>query len=243
MDYSICKGCFFSEDCLTPCESCNKYVVDQACCIEDEILLKRGGNLQQLNVPYPVRMVGARACWFLDKLSAVTLAPSVWKICEEAFKYCDNLSSVNLARVRSIGKGAFEDCPSLRRINLPSSVESIEEVAFANSGLEEISIPEGITFLYVSTFCGCKNLQKVDLPTTLKVIEDTVFDGCKSLTSIVLPRQLFKIGDYAFANCINLTQIVFKGMVEDWHRVDLGNCWCENTPIKQIVCCDGVVDL
>ena len=56
MDYSICKGCFFSEDCLTPCESCNKYVVDQDCCIEDEILLKRGGNLQQLNVPYPVRM-------------------------------------------------------------------------------------------------------------------------------------------------------------------------------------------
>lgn len=55
-------------------------------------------------------------------------------ISQGAFRYCDNLISVDLPEsLKYIHAHAFEDCPNLKELNLPSSLVSIDETAFLDS--------------------------------------------------------------------------------------------------------------
>lgn len=81
--------------------------------------------------------------------------------------------------VTSIGKYAFEDAPSLKKITLPDTLDRIKELSF----------------------CGCKDLSVVNLPNSLSVIEYGTFIDCVSLKEIILPKSLVHIGQFVFSGC------------------------------------------
>jgi len=56
-------------------------------------------------------------------------------------------------------ESAFEDCTGLTEINIPDSVEKIEDYAFY----------------------GCSSLTKINIPERVAIGEN-VFEGCKGLT-------------------------------------------------------------
>ncbi|MBO4982462.1 MAG: leucine-rich repeat protein [Clostridia bacterium] len=85
--------------------------------------------------------------------------------------------------ITKIGKFVFRNALTIKKVNLPSSLEVIGEEAFFNSGLSEI------------------NLNKV---TT---IEDYAFGSCLSLTSILLPVSVTTLGDYVFQYSHNLEEV------------------------------------
>ena len=49
-----------------------------------------------------------------------------------AFLYCNSLSSLTLSNIETISDGAFQVCPSLTSITIPSSITSIGGYAFLN---------------------------------------------------------------------------------------------------------------
>ena len=61
----------------------------------------------------------------------------------------------------TIGYQAFKDKTNLHTVNLPSTLTTIEQESFKNSGLTEIHIPASVTFIGKGAFSDCANLTDV----------------------------------------------------------------------------------
>ena len=59
-------------------------------------------------------------------------------------------------------------------------------------------IPEGVTRIGDSAFCGCNSLTSVVIPNSVTSIGDSAFLGCDSLKSITIPASVEKIGRLCF---------------------------------------------
>jgi len=68
-----------------------------------------------------------------DDVTHVRVDPFVNRIGENAFHCCRQLINVELCegRLEHIDRGAFENCTSLKSINIPSSVKVIGKEAFS----------------------------------------------------------------------------------------------------------------
>lgn len=78
-------------------------------------------------------------------LETLVIADTVKTIGKYAFRNLTKLSSVTFsASLETIGEYAFDGCESLTVFNAPSSLKTIEYSAFANSGLETVTLNEGL---------------------------------------------------------------------------------------------------
>lgn len=64
--------------------------------------------------------------------------------------------------VRIIGEDTFYGCTNLKKVKLPKTALSLGEYAFANSGIKEIVLPEGIDTISAYCFYECKELKAVN---------------------------------------------------------------------------------
>ncbi len=115
--------------------------------------------------------------------------------------------------VTEIGQGAFSDCTSLTSISLPSSLTSIGDWAFSNTGISSVSIPEGITDIKGRVFNSCQNLISIVFPSSLKYIGEYAFAGCASLSKINLPESLETIGKESFSYCPLIKNVTIPASV------------------------------
>ena len=67
--------------------------------------------------------------------------------------------------------------------------------------LEEVTLPEGITYVAANAFRNCRTLRRVTLPSTLTEIRDGAFAYCPVLEEVSFPEGLTAIGNNAFAGC------------------------------------------
>ena len=131
-------------------------------------------------------------------------AYKVVAIDDYAFKGSPTLKKVVLPiTIESIGTGAFEECGELTTVEIPygSLLTHLGESVFASSGLKSIKFPEGITELPRFAFKECRKLDQVILPESLVKIGISVFIYCQSLKTIELPKGLREIDICAFAYC------------------------------------------
>jgi len=84
--------------------------------------------------------------------------------------------------VKTIGKGAFAGCETLKNITIPSGVTTISDAAFSY----------------------CNNLISADISNTVTDIGNQAFIHCEKLTSLEIPSSVISIGDYAFNGCYAL---------------------------------------
>ncbi len=102
-------------------------------------------SLRQICFPETIKTIGARAfqnCW---ELESINLSSCTCGIGEYAFFCCSSLQDIKIPIVKSIQKGTFIDCKSLRKVVLPYGVESIGEDAFRGCGIREVVLPETIS--------------------------------------------------------------------------------------------------
>lgn len=157
-----------------------------------------------------------------DKLTGICLPDSITSVGTYSFACCSKLERVSLPQsLTNIEDGAFYETTSLQNITFPSSLKKIGKLAFNNSGLVKVVIPEGVTTLGYETFEYSKNIKSVTLPTTITDFGDTVetyngseyeidadtFYGCSSLEEIVLPEGITKLGNGMFGGCEKLTEV------------------------------------
>ncbi len=109
-----------------------------------------------------------------------------------AFEACASLKKVALPEgFRFISPGTFSGCTSLKEVNFPETLVGIGEGALAETAIEEIVLPEGVTSFY-AVATGCKDLRRIVLPSTVKALSYMVFGGLPALREVTLPRRFEK---------------------------------------------------
>jgi flagella basal body P-ring formation protein FlgA len=102
---------------------------------------------------------------------------------------------------------AFENCVNLTSIDIPVTVNHIDNNAFAGcTSLKTADLSSKVDYLY-GTFSGCTALTSVTLSSPLTSISNGVFEDCESLESITIPASVNDISTSAFEGCTSLERV------------------------------------
>ncbi len=124
--------------------------------------------------------------------------------------------------VEGIGSYAFgastssQACTKLEGVEIPSTITSIDQAAFANcTSLKNVKFAQDSTLQSIgsSAFLNCTSLQNIDLPKSLQTIAASAFSA-SSLESVYIPASVLSIGKRAFNSCSSLKYVVFGAAME-----------------------------
>ena len=163
-----------------------------------------------------------------DKLKSLTLT-DVETIGEYAFSACTNLEAVNMPKVVTIGKFAFNEYTKgtkLTSLDLPNAT-TIGDCAFAYSSLlTSVNLPRVVT-IGEGSFYGC-DLRTLDFPEAT-TIGGGAFEANYNLVSCSAPKAS-TIGYYPWGDCSKLETLELTAA----GGFTLGNNLFANTPTGQI---------
>ena len=134
----------------------------------------------------------------------------------------DITSCVTHEDMRGICGEAFSGCKNLSSFTIPDGVTYIGVSTFSGcNSLTEITIPDSVTIIYNGAFSQCINLKNVNMSKNVTSIGQNVFYNCTSLISITIPATVNFIGYSAFANC-ELVAAIFEtpnGWQCEWRHI------------------------
>lgn len=107
----------------------------------------------------------------MGKVTHVKLPDSVSNIAA-AFSRNKSLISVNIpSSLTTLSESAFAGCTSLSSIEIPNTVTQIDNWAFAGSGLESLTVPDSVKVFGHQAIQGCANLKEVRFPKGIRTTE------------------------------------------------------------------------
>ena len=116
--------------------------------------------------------------------------------------------------VTAIGENEFFACYDLESVSIPSSVKTINKLAFAlDEKLTDVTISEGVTFIGNGAFYECKSLTSISLPKSVKTIELGAFSR-SGLKSLIIPECVKSLE--CVSGCENLTDVLVPAGVTDF---------------------------
>ena len=86
--------------------------------------------------------------------------------------------------VKTISRQAFIENTELEVLHLHEGLEKIEQMAFIECGIKEITIPYSVCEIGRGAFCRCKKLEKITISNPDTKVSDHAFDGCINLKEI-----------------------------------------------------------
>lgn len=148
--------------------------------------------------------------------------------------------------VTTIGEKSFLRCPYLKSVTLPSSIVTLEYLAFYESPIREITLPDGlvtlgegclggtliqkihipesVTTVGEEVFLRCANLSEVNIPKNWTSLPKNCFNQCTSLTELVIPDNIKSIGVFCFYGCSNLKSIKLSNTLEKIDKEAFEKC-------------------
>lgn len=188
-------------------------------------------SLQSISIPSKIISIRDGA-FSASGLVTVDLSNNVniTKINDKTFSNCINLVRVGFPKdLIEIGNNAFENCASLEDLGsftTLSSLTTIGNYAFAQSGLTSLIVPENVESIGSYAFYGCLSLAEAKITdftkepvgnsNLIKKIGSYAFASSTFLERVVLPtanqndqRYSIEIGAYAFDSCAHLSEINF----------------------------------
>ena len=188
-------------------------------------------NLTSVEIPstvtydsktYNVTSIGNSAFQGCSKLTSITLPNSVTTIGYSAFSGCSSLASLTIPKsVTSIdvtNQGILFGCNAMQSLIVEEGNPIYDSRDNCNAIIETATntlivgrkitvIPNSITALGRSAFCGCHDMSFINIPENVVSIGDYALSYCSELNAITLHDGITNIGQGAFANCIAATSI------------------------------------
>ncbi len=103
------------------------------------------------------------------------------------------------------------------------------------NGNTEITIPDGVTEIFIDAFSGLSEMTSVTIPTTVTNIWANAFEGCSGLTEIEIPNSVTTL-NRPFSGCTGLKNLTIPDSVT---TLDLWNC----DSLENVVVGSGVTEI
>lgn len=135
--------------------------------------------------------------------------------------------------ITTIYDGAFQNCTSLKTINLPDTITTFKSGIFNNcNSLPSIHLPESLVGdLPNNAFNKCRSLSNITIPVGITSIDYGCFEYCSALAKVTVLGNITSIGGFCFDNCSKLVTLVMSNItqVPTMTGVNVFN----NTPISK----------
>ncbi len=192
-------------------------------------------SLESVTLPESVTVIGESAFSCCTNLQSIYLPQSLEEIGEDAFYGCEELTSISIPDgIIEIKDSTFYLCKKLKNVNLRNSIVKIGKLAFCNSGIEEITLPETLLFIDTGAFDG-SSLRKIYIPDSVRYMFSP-FSLCARLLEIRLPNTIYQLDSFFFNECYNLPSIVVPDSVRYINNMVFGYCRSlENLTLGQSV--------
>lgn len=170
-------------------------------------------NFRSVYFPRTLKAIFSGAFSECGKLEAAVLPDALRYIGPGAFYGCSALQAAIFgSSLKNIQADAFRGCRSLNKLTFPSSVREIGEHAFADTGIEDLILPDGVENIPEGCFSHCEKLREVTAGEALSVISERAFDGCTSLEKLDFrpAKALCCIHDLSFPGCKKVKAVFCK---------------------------------
>lgn len=147
-----------------------------------------------------------------------------------------NLTSIILSLdMKTLGKESFAFCSNLHRIEIPSSVQTIEGGVFEGCTLlEEIEVDgrnknftsknEAIFDKTQRSLVAWPSAKgKINIPETVQQLNDYCFAGCGQLEALFMPG-VRTVKTKAFKDCVSLSSVEFSASLESLEKNVFEHC-------------------
>ena len=106
------------------------------------------------------------------------------------YSYSHSILEVNINEgITSIGRNSFMEMYRTLEVNLPDSLEVIEENAFYGCGdLRNVNFGSGLVSIGSQAFAFCNSLLEAELPEAIGFIGSYAFYDCEDLRSVTIPN-------------------------------------------------------
>ncbi|MBO5099110.1 MAG: leucine-rich repeat protein [Clostridia bacterium] len=179
-------------------------------------------SLESVVLPSGLQSIGSSNFYFCTSLKNIYIPETLSNIGAYCFSYCENLTTIrvnkgniyytaednvlyNSAKTRLIRYAPGKTNTSF---TVPSTVTSIEEMAFGNSyNLKSITMSDNVKMIYASAFYKCTSLSDIYLSKNLQYLGAGAFSFCETLKSIVIPDDVTTLGHNTFSECTSLASV------------------------------------
>ena len=154
-------------------------------------------NLESINIPDSLVSIGSGAFSGCEKLSNVRISPNhpVFSFESDALI---NKTDMTLTSYLGYNSIAYE---------IPAGVRQIGSLAFDNTKLTSLIVPDSVTSTEYKAFSGMYDLEEIILPESLTSIGAMTFYADHNLTSLRIPAGVTEIGYGSFGQCGKLNTI------------------------------------
>jgi hypothetical protein len=112
--------------------------------------------------------------------------------------------------IEKLGFRAFYNTPGLKSIQFPASLKTIGVAAFREVALKEIELPNSVTMIADSAFCGAFALHHINLENVEAIGAEAFY--YVPLYELNLPASVTTIGEKAFEYCTALKSITSEAV-------------------------------
>lgn len=139
--------------------------------------------------------------------------------------------------VTKVADGGFAQCPQIKHVTIPETIDEIGTYAFSakipladsvDMALETVvfSETEYLVAIGNSAFADCKNLESINLPDSVAHIAMRAFSGCSALQNLEISdkSKLMQISDEAFSGCSALVSVELPKKVVRLGKKAFYNC-------------------
>ncbi len=176
-------------------------------------------SIETVSIPDTVTSIGSYAFYDCDKLTKVSFNSR--DVYSYAFCSCDNLTTVVMGNtVKYIESNAFYNCKNLSNVTWSNNLTGIRSSAFWGTGLTELQMPDTVTTVGERAF-AYSPLKNVHLSTSLTTLESGAFLDCDGLTAIEIPASLTKATeDYYSGDVTDNDEKVSSGYIGPFSHCD-----------------------
>lgn len=220
-------------------------------------------SLQTLTIPVTVTSIDNHAFFNCTSLEEVDFSDASVNLKSSCFKDCTRLTRVKGASsLPEFDKTVFAGTPLFTeengmciamgrlvsvdstllptRLTVPSTVIYINSEVFRGCKLlEEVMLPEGLTYIGEFAFADCLRLLRFTFPNSLETLPNGLLQGVNGLEQIVLGSGVQSIHESAFPASDHWYTVVYPGSMEQWRSVTGYDCVALSK--RAIHCTDGII--